>query len=206
MAAKLVAISSVIIFLASLSENAKADGLGLSESVVVGYDFVGETNDTTTFDSALSDAYSENFSASLNFYGSDSSSFETTRFEAQMSYQELFSSAVDGDFSKSVLMANIYHDFGRYNKLSPYVGLGTGVSYLQIEGDGQASNIVSESEALASYQMMAGMQYKLSDDSDDSLHLGYRYSSNFGDRTLINDVSSYDDEMHFIQASVNFSF
>lgn len=83
--------------------------------------------------------------------------------------------SADGGFEEVSAMANIYLDIPTQSKITPYGGLGLG----------WAEGLEGDSSGGVAYQAMAGLNYKLNENS--SVFAGYRY---FGTSDLLVDIGS----------------
>ncbi len=84
---------------------------------------------------------------------------------------------VDASFSSIPLMANIRFQLPRSYSVSPYIGVGAGVSFAVLDSDfidfGSTSMHGSDSDAVFAYQGFAGIRFRLNQQM--GLSLEYRY-------------------------------
>ena len=85
---------------------------------------------------------------------------------------------VDGDISSTSIYANILYDIKTGSKITPYVGAGVGVSFIDSSiAYGGAPVRIDDDDTAISAQLIAGAAYKISDTLD--LTLDARYSRAF---------------------------
>jgi len=96
---------------------------------------------------------------------------------------------IDGDVSVITFMANGYYDFDMGNSpLSPYVGLGLGLVYAEVEFSSPFFGSFKDDDTEGAYQVMAGIGYEISPTT--VLTAGYRFFSIFeSDPIMVHDFS-----------------
>jgi outer membrane immunogenic protein len=89
------------------------------------------------------------------------------RFEAEIGYQKSkvdsvtvngvsFSSSGDQEIRLSSLLFNLYYDFKNGSRFTPYLCAGLGLGNIKLDG-------ATESDAVAAYQVGAGMAFQISE-------------------------------------------
>lgn len=116
-------------------------------------------------------------------------------------------SAGSGDLRTTSLMANVIYDFDIASPITPYLGLGAGLSQVKFDNATPfgASSINDSDRALA-LQGIAGASYAVNDQFD--VFADYRYftSRNVDMRTVAGNSASFDTSNHAIMVGLRFSF
>jgi opacity protein-like surface antigen len=102
------------------------------------------------------------------------------RVEAELNSRKNDVHRIDGEnartgaFTAYTAMANLYFDFNKSSKITPYIGAGGGVLRLSIDDLGSdLVRINDQSDSTEAWQLMAGVAIKL--DPRTNLDLAYRY-------------------------------
>ncbi len=66
----------------------------------------------------------------------------------------------DGNYDLFNVMANVYYDFMRDNRLNPYVGVGGGFSVVNVDFN-VAGGTVDDTTAVGAFQGIAGVEYEI---------------------------------------------
>lgn len=133
------------------------------------------------FDLASSDLYFtvEDESAKFGYVIPDVDG-PNARFEAEVSYHQSEIDQVE-NVSTAGIMANTYYDFGSNSEISPYFGMGAGVTHVQVEGTSDIYNVNKvDTGILPAYQIMTGFSYKPDNMANGDVQIGYRYFSTMG--------------------------
>ncbi len=138
------------------------------------------------------------------------------RAELELSYSENDADTIDfsgngagneanvvGDISSTSIRANLLYDFKTAGKITPYVGAGVGVSFIDSSiAYGGAPVRINDDDTAFSAQLIAGAAYKISDNLD--LTLDARYSRAFGvELTRVSPAGTAIVEDDFDNLSVN---
>jgi opacity protein-like surface antigen len=78
-----------------------------------------------------------------------------------------------GSIDTTFLMANLYYDFPRYGAITPYVGAGAGVGFVNVDYSPSGVGIVDDEDTVLAYQLAAGASYTLNERA--RLFVQYRY-------------------------------
>lgn len=78
-----------------------------------------------------------------------------------------------GSVDTTFLMANLYYDFAQYGALTPYVGGGLGVGFVNVDYSPSGVGIVDDNDTVLAYQLVAGASYAFNDNT--ALFAQYRY-------------------------------
>lgn len=78
-----------------------------------------------------------------------------------------------GDLSNVFVMANIFYDFETGGLISPFIGAGVGVGFVDVDYSPSAVPIIQDDATAFAYQAIAGVSYEVSPSVD--LLVAYRY-------------------------------
>lgn len=95
------------------------------------------------------------------------------RFEAEGSYQRVeedSSGGLEAEFS--TLLGNIYYDYDLGTRITPYVGIGAGVSFIDLDNfnDSSGGGFVLDDGTQFAYAFHAGLAFELTDRLDATLN------------------------------------
>ena len=130
---------------------------------------------------------------------------ELTRRSADV--DSVAGTSASGDLQSTSLLVNVLRDFGMDSPFTPYVGLGAGISRVELGNVSPfgASSIDDTDWALAT-QGIAGVSYALNDNID--LFGDYRYFMlhNVGMKTQAGNSASFDSRSHSIMLGLRYNF
>lgn len=81
--------------------------------------------------------------------------------------------AGQGDVNTLFVMANVFYDFDLDGPVTPYVGAGAGIGFVDVDYSPSGVAIIQDDGSAFAYQAMAGIAYAVAPSVD--LTLGYRY-------------------------------
>ncbi len=70
-------------------------------------------------------------------------------------------------------MVNGFYDFDVDDRITPYIGVGVGVGFVDVDYSPSAVGIIDDNSTQFAYQIMGGLAYQLNDQTE--LFAGYRY-------------------------------
>ncbi|MEM6682371.1 MAG: P44/Msp2 family outer membrane protein [Pseudomonadota bacterium] len=112
-----------------------------------------------------------------------------------------------GDLSTVFIMANGYYDFKNDSAFTPYVGLGIGLGFVDVDYSPSDTTIIQDSATKFAYQLMAGATYDLNQST--GLYLGYRFrgTSSVGvEADLFSADFEIENTASILEAGVRFAF
>lgn len=112
-----------------------------------------------------------------------------------------------GDISQVAIFANAYYDFDFGTVVSPYVGAGLGIAFVDVDFSPSAVEIIDENETAFAYQLMAGLNYALTDNFDLFTEYAFRGTPDVTvDIDLFPGELEVENRQHLISAGLRFKF
>lgn len=94
------------------------------------------------------------------------------RLEGELGYRNNDFEDLDGEATSTSLMANLFYDFRRDQRMRPYVGVGVGAA--KVEAEGAVGPIsFDDDDTVVAYQGLIGVAFDVTDRLD--IDVGYRY-------------------------------
>lgn len=115
--------------------------------------------------------------------------------------------AASGELLATSLMANVVYDFDINAPISPYLGLGAGLSRVKFDNASPfGASSIDDSDTVLAGQAIAGLSYALKDNLD--LFADYRYfiTDDVDMRTAAGNAASFDVDTHAVMVGLRFSF
>lgn len=112
-----------------------------------------------------------------------------------------------GDLGTIFAMVNGYYDFENASPLTPYVGAGVGVGFVDVEYRPSGVNIIDDDATVFAYQAMAGASLEVGPGTE--IYAGYRYRATTGvevDAVLFDATFDVDNRAHIAEAGIRYSF
>lgn len=78
-----------------------------------------------------------------------------------------------GKLRTTFLMANAYFDVPTNSPVTPYIGAGLGIGFVDVEYSPTATEIIDDQQTAFAYQIMAGLAFEATEQAE--VVLGYRY-------------------------------
>lgn len=138
-------------------------------------------NDATLTDAGVS--VDTGFNTGVSLAAAAGYAFDAARAELELAYRK---NAIDsftfagtsvagsGDVTGKSIMANLYYDFSPAAQWSPFIGVGAGLTKVEVEDAAVLGTIIGGADdTVFSWQMTAGVSCKITEAS--SLDLSYRY-------------------------------
>ena len=94
------------------------------------------------------------------------------RLEGELGYRTNDLEDLDGEATSTSLMANLFYDFRRDQRVRPYVGVGVGAAKVEAEG-GVGPISFDDDDTVIAYQGIVGVAFDVTDRLD--IDVGYRY-------------------------------
>lgn len=104
-------------------------------------------------------------------------------------------------------MVNGFYDFDVDDRVKPYVGVGLGVGFVDVDYSPSAVTIIDDSSTRFAYQVMAGLAYKLNDKTE--LFAGYRYRATLDgeqDVSLFPAALDIENAASIVETGIRYSF
>lgn len=112
-----------------------------------------------------------------------------------------------GDVSTIFVMANAYYDFKNSSPVTPYLGAGVGIGFVDVNYAPSATPIIEDKATTFAYQIMAGATYDIS--ASTGVFLGYRFRGT-SDVSVEADLFSADFDIEntasIVEAGIRFAF
>jgi len=115
--------------------------------------------------------------------------------------------AGEGSVSELGLFANGYYDFKNSSLLTPYVGVGVGVAFVDVDYSPSGVTIVEDEQAAFAYQAMAGASFAVTPRAE--FYAGYRYRATPDvevDTALFPGVLEIENQAHLAEAGLRITF
>ena len=115
--------------------------------------------------------------------------------------------AGEGDLDTIFVMANAFYDFDMGGPLTPYIGGGVGVGFVDVEYAPSATTIIDDDATVFAYQAMAGVAYEVTPTMD--LFAGYRYRATTDaevDATLFSASFDVENKGSIVEAGLRVRF
>ncbi|MEM8935365.1 MAG: P44/Msp2 family outer membrane protein [Pseudomonadota bacterium] len=115
--------------------------------------------------------------------------------------------AGEGDVSTLFVMANLIYDVETPGPLTPYIGGGIGVGFVDVEYAPSGVGIIDDSATTFAYQVKAGLAYELTPLTD--LFVGYRYRATTDaevEATLFSADFDIENSASVIEAGITVGF
>jgi len=112
-----------------------------------------------------------------------------------------------GEVETIYLMANAYYDFAIDSKLTPYLGAGLGVGFVDVNYAPSGVTIIDDDDTVLAYQVMAGVSYDVSEAI--ALFAGYKYRATTNvdvDATLFAADFDIENGSQIVEVGLRFSF
>jgi len=115
---------------------------------------------------------------------------------------------VDGDISSTSLYANVLYDIETAGKITPYIGAGLGVSFIDSSiAYGGAPVRIDDSDTAFSAQLIAGAAYELSETLDLTFDARYSRAFNVGlDRATPAGTAVVEDDFDNLSLNLGLRF
>lgn len=164
----------------------------------------GASNTQMTFSGGYS------FSSALGYR---SVSKRNVRMELEASYRlskiDSFGTANNGDLHGFALMANMFYDIRNESFITPYMGLGLGLTHMRLDQPATL-NADDSHDTVGAYQLIAGIAYDPKPQSDAIFHVNYRYFGTITKPEFEDSVSglssSYEYTTHVVELGMRLNF
>lgn len=155
--------------------------------------FYVKSNDSVVSESSLSLGYRPLSSEGI---------LKKARFEQEVSHSVSFFD--ESSLDKTKIMSNFMYDFEKHGSITPYMGVGVGVTHFSNYDEKSAS------DTLPTYQVMTGVSYDSVKHPQIKMRMGYSYSDTISETASDNDVrykqDNIDNGAHAVAAYIDFSF
>lgn len=104
-------------------------------------------------------------------------------------------------------MINGFYDFDVDDRITPYLGVGVGVGFVDVDYSPSAVAIIDDSSTQFAYQVMGGLAYQLNDQTE--LFAGYRYRATMDaeqDVSLFPASLDIGNSASIVETGIRFSF
>lgn len=115
--------------------------------------------------------------------------------------------AGEGDLRTIFVMANAIAEFESSSRITPYIGGGVGVGFVNVEYAPSATTIIDDNSTNFAYQAMAGLGYEVTPQT--TLFAGYRYRATTEpsvDASLFSANFDIENRASIVEAGVRFNF
>ena len=115
--------------------------------------------------------------------------------------------AGEGDLSTFFVMANAIYDVETGGPITPYIGGGIGVGFVNVEYAPSATTIIDDNATTFAYQAMAGIAYEMSPQT--TVFAGYRYRATLDaevDASLFSASFDVENRSSIVEAGIRWSF
>lgn len=136
-----------------------------------------------------------------------------SRFEAEISYTDVGLDTIknggtvvnsNGETTTGAILLNYMYDFDFGGSVTPYMGLGAGISTVHMEFRDVVNAVdVDRNETTFAYQIRGGMRIAPPSWENTSLDLGYRFLSTGDVGYLTSDISN---QLHQVELGLNIDF
>ncbi|MEM7661380.1 MAG: P44/Msp2 family outer membrane protein [Pseudomonadota bacterium] len=112
-----------------------------------------------------------------------------------------------GEISQVAVFANGYYDLYSGGALTPYVGAGLGIAFVDVDFSPSAVEIISENDTAFAYQFMGGLSYAVSQNFDVFTEYKFRGTPDVDvDIDLFPGELDVENRQHLISAGLRLKF
>ncbi len=129
------------------------------------------TDENTNFSSSIAVGYAfdNSIRTAVEFYHNQ---INTTTFNGSHGF---------GHITNRILFANVYYDFDNKSLLTPYIGAGFGVDFVNVNNVGNSTGRLKGEEIVGAYQGIVGVAAQI--DENWAVTADYRYIASFDPKT-----------------------